>query len=142
MNKIWTISRETSELAVIRENIESILSELKMDPIYKSRMILCIDEAAANIIEHTPITGKHVEGFTIETTIDNSSVTVTIIDNGSKYDPTKEKDVDIKKHIRSGKKGGLGIFIMKSQLDIFEYKYENQCNVLTLGMNLKQDKLN
>ena len=142
MNKIWTISRETSELAVIRENIESILSELKMDSLYKSRMILCIDEAAANIIEHTPITGNPVEGFTIETAIDNSSVTVTIIDNGSKYDPTKEKDVDIKKHIRSGKKGGLGIFIMKSQLDIFEYKYENQCNVLTLGMNLKQDKLN
>ncbi len=139
MKKIWKISRDTSQLAVLRGYFEEFLSQLDMDQICKSRMILCIDEAAANIIEHTSTNNSHepIEEFSIEANTDNTSIIVTITDNGIEYNPTKGKEVDLKKHLHSGKKGGLGVFIMKAHLDIFEYKYENQCNVLTLGMNFK-----
>mgnify|MGYP006446841343 CR=1 FL=1 len=138
LNKSWKMIRKSSELVNLRNFLEEILNDINIDEKRKARMILCTDEAAANIIEHSNVdlNNEDLHEFEIEVFANENQLTVTIYDNGKPFDPTQTEDVDLSEHILSGKKGGLGVYIMKTQLDVFEYKYENDNNILKLGMNL------
>lgn len=135
----WKISRDTAKLADLREKMEGFMKQVKIDDLKKSRMILCADEAAANIVEHmaTSHEGKDLMDFEVEANLDSGMLMVIIRDEGQKYDPTQQKDVNLAEHIRSGKKGGLGVHIMRTQLDVFRYEYVDSQNVLYLGMKIK-----
>jgi anti-sigma regulatory factor (Ser/Thr protein kinase) len=138
MKRSWTINKDSSQLAILRDHLQTFFDKTEIDDTKKTRMVLCVDEAAANIIEHVTVTSKNeeVKDFLVEIELSGSYLKVFITDEGKPYDPTNNKDVDLKEHIGSGNRNGLGVFIMRSHLDLFEYKYENYLNVLTLGMQL------
>ena len=46
------------------------------------------------------------------------------------------KKPDIKKSIKNEKKGGLGIFISRKLMDGFDYKRDNNQNILTIYKKL------
>ena len=62
-----------------------------------------------------------------------------IRDWGIPFNPRKTKKPDIEEIIRKGKKGGLGIFISRKLMDGFDYKRENNQNVLTMYKRIKID---
>ena len=100
------------------------------------RMTLCADEAAANIIEHSKSPEAMPIEFKATAKLESGFIKIIFSDNGIPFNPTKAPLVDIKNHIRSGKKGGLGVHIMRLNLDILEYKRAGDCNLFTLGMKL------
>jgi serine/threonine-protein kinase RsbW len=61
-----------------------------------------------------------------------------IRDWGIPFNPRKSKKPDIEEIIRKGKKGGLGIFISRKLMDGFDYKRENEQNVLTMYKRIKE----
>lgn len=99
-------------------------------------MTLCADEAAANIIEHSSSAAGMPIEFKAIAKVEQGFIKVIFSDNGIPFDPTKAPLVDIQKHIRSGKKGGLGVHIMRLNLDILEYERSGDFNLFTLGMKL------
>jgi anti-sigma regulatory factor (Ser/Thr protein kinase) len=105
-----------------------------MDEKKKMRMTLCVDEAAANIIEHSEPNGDSKPYFKMIAQWKDDFLKVTFSDKGKPFDPTKAPVVDIKKHVRSGNRGGLGVHIMRNSLDLFEYERLEGQNVFTLGM--------
>ncbi len=62
---------------------------------------------------------------------DPLSVTVQFQDNGTPYNPLEKADPDITLSAEERDIGGLGIFIVKKQMDDIEYKFENGKNILT-----------
>ena len=133
--KCWFFPKDASYLKDIRANVESFMAELPLDEKRKMRMVLCVDEAAANIIEHCqPQEGDEDFQFKMATSISGGFLKVIFSDKGKPFDPTKAPLVDIKTHIRSGNKGGLGVHIMRLNLDIFDYQRVNDKNVFTLGI--------
>lgn len=132
-----TFKRDCSQLHILREQVEVYLQKLPMDNKRRMRIVLCVDEAAANIMEH----GEAAEGegeltFWVTLCCQDGFMKVIFIDNGKPFDPTQAPLVDIKTHIRSGNKGGLGVHIMRTNMDIFEYDRKDNKNYFTLGSNL------
>ena len=94
---------------------------------------LCIDEAATNIIKHAY---RDWEGMIkMRVIIKKSSLTVLLIDHGKFFDPSRVKDPDLQRYVKIGKKGGLGIFIMRKLLDEIEYHKTEEGNELRLTKN-------
>jgi serine phosphatase RsbU (regulator of sigma subunit)/anti-sigma regulatory factor (Ser/Thr protein kinase)/tetratricopeptide (TPR) repeat protein len=93
---------------------------------------LAIDEAATNIIRHAYRDGDG-EGFiTIRAIVKKSSLTIALIDQGTYFDPKRVKDPDLKRYIDIGKKGGLGIFIMRKVMDSIDYRRTEEGNELRI----------
>jgi len=91
---------------------------------------LSIDEAATNIIKHAY---RDWEGMIkMRVIIKSSSLTVILIDQGKYFDPSRIQDPDLKRYVDIGKKGGLGIFIMRKLLDEIDYRHTEEGNELRL----------
>jgi len=93
---------------------------------------LAIDEAGTNIMRHAyRDTGG--EGFiTIRAIVKNNSLTICLIDQGKYFDPKHVKDPDLQRYVDIGKKGGLGIFIMRRLMDEIDYRKTEEGNELRL----------
>jgi serine phosphatase RsbU (regulator of sigma subunit)/anti-sigma regulatory factor (Ser/Thr protein kinase)/Tfp pilus assembly protein PilF len=96
---------------------------------------LAIDEAGTNIMRHAyRDTGG--EGFiTIRAIVKNNSLTICLIDQGKYFDPKHVKDPDLQRYVDIGKKGGLGIFIMRRLMDDIDYRKTEEGNELRLTKN-------
>lgn len=91
---------------------------------------LSIDEAATNIIRHAY---RESDGFiTIRATIKKNSLSLSIVDQGMYFDPKRVKDPDLNRYIDIGKKGGLGIFIIRKLMDEIEYNKTEEGNELRI----------
>lgn len=91
---------------------------------------LAIDEAATNIIRHAY---RDWEGFiTLRMVIRNKSVSVSIIDQGHTFDLRQVNDPDLQRYMDIGKKGGLGIFIIRRVMDDIDYRKTEEGNELRL----------
>ncbi|MBN2411607.1 SpoIIE family protein phosphatase [candidate division KSB1 bacterium] len=109
---------------------------------YSERIInafkLSIDEAATNIIKHAY---RDWEGdIVIRSLIKKNSLTFILIDKGKYFDPRQVKDPDLKKYVDIGKKGGLGIFMMRRLLDRIDYRKTENGNELWLTKNRDESK--
>jgi len=94
---------------------------------------LAIDEAATNIIRHAY---RDWDGFIIlRMIIRNRTVTVSMIDQGHAFDPRSVKDPDLGRYVEIGKKGGLGIFIIRRVIDDIDYRKTTEGNELRLTKN-------
>ncbi|NOZ60123.1 MAG: SpoIIE family protein phosphatase [Calditrichaeota bacterium] len=91
---------------------------------------LSIDEAATNIIKHAY---RDWEGnIKMRVIIKKNSMTVLLIDQGKFFDPSRVKDPDLKRYVDIGKKGGLGIFIIRKLIDEIDYRHTEEGNELRL----------
>ncbi len=91
---------------------------------------LSIDEAATNIIKHAY---RDWEGdITIRAIVKKDSMTIVLIDKGKYFDPRQVNDPDLKRYVDIGKRGGLGIFIMRRLLDHIDYRKSEEGNELWL----------
>jgi len=89
---------------------------------------LSIDEAATNIIKHAY---RDWPGqITIRAIVKANSLTIVLIDQGKYFDPRQVSDPDLKRYVEIGKKGGLGIFIMRRLLDQIDYRKTEEGNEL------------
>ena len=91
---------------------------------------LSIDEAATNIIKHAY---RDWDGdITIRAIIKKNSLTIILLDQGKFFDPRQVSDPDLKRYVDIGKKGGLGIFIMRRLLNSIDYRKTEEGNELRL----------
>lgn len=91
---------------------------------------LCVDEAATNIIKHAY---RDEEGMiTLRVIIKKNSMTVALIDQGKYFDPHQVADPDLQRYVAIGKKGGLGIHIMRKLIDEIDYHRTEEGNELRM----------
>lgn len=67
---------------------------------------------------------------------DHSQITVQFIDCGIPYNPLKNEDPDILSKTEEKEIGGLGIFLIKKNVDHMAYEYRDKKNILTLQKKL------
>lgn len=91
---------------------------------------LAIDEASTNIIRHAYRDKKGM--ITVRFIIRRSTVTVCIIDQGRFFDLKNVDAPDLKRYVAIGKKGGLGIFMIRKLVDEVDYRRTEEGNELRL----------
>jgi anti-sigma regulatory factor (Ser/Thr protein kinase) len=64
-------------------------------------------------------------------------ITIQFVDDGKPFNPLEKENPDITLNADERGIGGLGIFIVKSQMDYVDYEYKDGRNILTLRKNLE-----
>jgi len=86
----------------------------------RHRVILAVDEAVANVIEHG-YRGRVVGDIKVRLAFSPHQLTVKIWDWGCSFDLRRYPEVDIDGHVALGKRKGLGIQIIRKVMDEIYY---------------------
>ena len=97
------------------------------------KITLSIEELFTNIIKYAYL--SEPGDITIRMEVGNC-VTVEIVDNGRPYNPLERDDPDITADLEERQPGGLGIFMVKKFMDEFEYRNENNKNIVVIKKRL------
>ena len=132
---------KTYELDIMAENenlseVQSFLGEClaKVDCPAKAQrqMELAAEEIFVNIANYAYAPEKGRAVVRVEVSDDPVTVTLTFIDQGVPYDPSKRKEPDVTLPAEERDIGGLGIFLTKKTMDDVSYEYKDGQNILTL----------
>ena len=108
----------SENLDIIRKFISGIAANMGFseDDIYQIE--LAVDEACSNVIKHAypdNETNEKVLNITVREKPDR--LEITIADRGHGFDPNCLETPDMEKYLKSGKRGGLGIHLIKTLMD-------------------------
>lgn len=119
------------------EIIEFIMSapEIPDDPAAEFKIRLSVEEVVENVVRYAYEDGAGSLEACVsraEADADCVSLTITITDKGVPFNPLEKEDPDITLSAEERNIGGLGIFLCKQMMDDVQYRYENECNILTM----------
>jgi len=137
------VPAQMHHLREIRDFITFIGKKYKFDDKITNSFKLVVDEACTNIVRHGYRDIKDGK-ITIRAIIRRLSLTIVLIDQGKSFDPRQVKNPNLDEYVEIGKKGGLGIFMMRKLMDDIQYHITSHGNELRLTKtreSVEQSKL-
>ena len=127
-----TIDATVDNLTAVTEFITSSLEEKDCSMKIIMQMELVIEELFVNVASYAyrPNIGPVTIGRKFEDA--PPSVTVTFTDGGTPFDPLEKEDPDTNADIEERQIGGLGIFLVKKNVDDIFYERKDGKNILTI----------
>jgi len=115
------IESRTERLIAVREFVSEAAHEFGFTDEDVSKIALAVDEACTNVIKHAY---KFDPTKTIQVVVrtDNGVFEIAIRDTGTQFNPAQVRRPDMKEYLSHYRKGGLGVFLMKSLMDKVEYE--------------------
>jgi len=132
--KAFKIPGDTRYLIEVRNFVRSVIDESSFPLDDANRIVLAVDEAVANVMEHA----YEKQGDTnleVDIIISASAneFNITIKDIGKDFSPDSVMEVDIKEHVKAGKRNGLGLFLIRKIMDEVSYRFDpDEGNMLTM----------
>ena len=123
------------ELLTIKDFVQRVCDSAGCSSKETSSIKLALDEACSNIIRHA-YQGKNIGKITLEIGISLADMKIKIIDYGKPFDFSGIKDPDLNHYVDIGKKGGLGIWLIKKVMNRVNYRAYPDRNELTLYRRL------
>lgn len=119
------------------EIVEYIMSspDLPDDEGILFKIRLSVEEVVENVVSYAYENGAGYLEVCVEKSEANM-LTIQLKDEGKPFDPLAMPDPDITLSAEDRKIGGLGIFLCKQMMDNVTYRFENNCNILTLQKQL------
>ena len=136
MNNHIRVNCTKKNLKQIRGFVTQYLEQLALSDVLMNQIVLAVDEICANLIIHA----NHEDPtkfIDLTITSPKNAVQFEIKDNGLAFKSTDYKDPDITEHIRIGKKGGVGIALVKRIMDKVEFTTQNGSNACLLYKKIK-----
>jgi len=133
-----TVSSEKTQLATVLNFIEENLNHYNPSPKFIMQLELSIEEIFINIIEYAYKNNSN-QKITISYNSKENPLRaiVTFLDEGPPYNPLKNQDPDTSLSLEERDIGGLGLFLVKKNVDYIDYEYENEKNILTIEKNFE-----
>jgi len=137
MQKSIVLPNDTQEVPRLNAFVEEICQAVGFDEIVTMQVTVAVEEAVVNVMKYAYPTGQR-GNVTIEAATNDTRLKFTIIDNGMPFDPTVQAEVDTTLSANQRNIGGLGIHIMRQNMDSINYERMDNLNVLTLRKKLKK----
>lgn len=125
-----TIDATVENLPNVIDFITSSLEEKNCSMKMIMQMELAIEEIFVNVASYAY--SQNVGQVTICKDFEPQAVTVTFIDSGVAYNPLEHEDPDTNAGIDERDIGGLGIFLVKKNVDDIFYERKDGQNILTV----------
>ncbi|MGE4318605.1 MAG: ATP-binding protein [Deferribacterales bacterium] len=120
----------TDNLADILNKTEIYAEKAGLSQEQSLNLLLLTEELAANVINYAYESKDG--GLEIETSADDFSVRLTVMDSGKEFNPLLIPDPDTAAPLQERKIGGLGIFLVKQFADSISYRREDGMNITSL----------
>jgi anti-anti-sigma factor len=127
-----TIAAEEGQLGRVRDFIVNVCEEAGFSPREVSNTKLAVDEACTNIIKHAYEGRRESGDITVVAEIESGRIKVHLKDRGKNFDFSAVKDPDLDQYVETGRKGGLGVFLINRLMDGVEYRATGAGNELIL----------
>lgn len=136
MNEL-TIAATVENIDVVTDFVNEQLETVDCPMKVQMQIDIAIDELFGNIAKYAykPEVGQAT--VRVEMTEDELAVIITFIDNGVPFDPLKKKDPDITLSAQEREIGGLGIYMVKQNMDDVSYEYKDGQNILSIKKKIK-----
>ena len=97
---------------------------------------LAVEEIFINIVSYAYHPELGTAKIRCEICEDPLRVIIEFQDHGKQFDPLEREEIDTSTDALMEREGGLGIFLVKKNMDAVEYRYEDGKNILTISKNL------
>lgn len=131
MQKSIVLTNDTQEVPQLNAFVEDICKTVGFDQAVTMQITVAVEEAVVNVMKYAYPPGHH-GNVTVEASLNDVRLKFTIIDSGKPFDPTVQAEVDTTLSAQERRIGGLGIHIMRQNMDSINYERMNNLNVLTL----------
>jgi serine phosphatase RsbU (regulator of sigma subunit)/anti-sigma regulatory factor (Ser/Thr protein kinase)/transposase len=125
------------ELLAVKDFVQRVCDAAGCNSKETSNIKLAIDEACSNIIRHA-YQGKSDGKIVLEMGISIIDLKIKITDYGKSFKFKNIKDPDLNHYVDIGKKGGLGIWLIKKVMTRVSYKAYPDHNELVLYRRLSK----
>ena len=119
-SKTISIESKTERLISVREFVSDAAREFGFDDEEVSKIALAVDEACTNIIKHA-YKFDPTKKITVTVKPGTRALEIAITDNGKQFNPADLQAPDMKEYLSHYRRGGLGVYLMKSLMDKVEY---------------------
>ncbi|HXV14576.1 MAG TPA: anti-sigma factor antagonist [Candidatus Krumholzibacteria bacterium] len=127
-----TVLAQEGQLGRVRDFVVAVCEDAGFSPREIANTKLAVDEACTNIIKHA-YEGKTETGdIGVVADIEAGRVRIHLRDRGKHFDFASVKDPDLDQYVETGKKGGLGVFLINRLMDGVEYRTTEVGNELVL----------
>lgn len=136
MNNFIRVNCTKKNLKPIRDFVTGYLHSLSLSDIVMNQIVLAVDEICANLIIHA----NHEDPSKfISLTIDllKGMIRFEISDDGLAFNSSAYKEPDIAEHVKKGRKGGVGMALVKNIMDKVEFRSSGGRNTCLLYKMIK-----
>ncbi|MCR5522804.1 MAG: ATP-binding protein [Clostridia bacterium] len=132
--KTLVVDAKKESLDTVIDFLDEYLDSKNCDMKKKIQIQLSLEEIFINVANYA------YEGETgkakITLNCENETVSISVYDKGKEYNPLNIPDPDTTLSAEEREIGGLGIFLVRKNMDEVNYKYENSENVFTMKKKL------
>jgi len=115
------IPSQSDNLAIIRDVVAKVASQVGFDADDASKIELAVDEACTNVIKHAYANNSN-QMIEVSIKVDQKKLIIIVADKGKGFNPDKIKLPDLNESIKVGRKGGLGLCLIKTLMDKVEFE--------------------
>ena len=131
-----TVDAMIENMDTVTAFVDDFLDEIACPMKSKIQINIVIDEIFGNICHYAYKDSVGAVTVSVESGNTPKAVFLTFIDNGVPYNPLETEDPDITLSSEERKIGGLGIYLVKKNMDEMKYEYVNQQNRLWMEKRL------
>ena len=131
-----TVDATIENMDTVTAFVDDFLDEIACPMKSKIQINIVIDEIFGNICHYAYKDSVGTVTVRVESGNTPKAVFLTFTDNGIPYNPLETEDPDITLSSEERKIGGLGIYLVKKNMDEMKYEYLNQQNRLWMEKRL------
>ncbi|MFH1700079.1 MAG: SpoIIE family protein phosphatase [Candidatus Zixiibacteriota bacterium] len=110
---------QENQLAGLRKTVEEICLQANLSSKDINNIALAIEEGATNIIRHAYMFSEGE--IRLKVGVFKHSIVFSLFDNGKSFQPPDKSKLDLKKMAATGRKGGLGFYLLNKVMDRVDY---------------------
>jgi serine phosphatase RsbU (regulator of sigma subunit)/anti-sigma regulatory factor (Ser/Thr protein kinase) len=118
----------------IRQFVQSALLATPLGKKAVAGLLLAVEEAVTNTIRHGYLFGPGRIRLRLRTT--RKAVTITLSDNGRAYEVDWDEHPDAQKLAETGRRGGLGLLLIRKVTDAVDFRRVGDENILVLTKSI------
>ena len=131
-----TVDAMIENMNTVTAFVDDFLDQIACPMKSRIQINIVIDEIFGNICHYAYKDSVGAVTVRVESGNTPKAVFLTFTDNGIPYNPLDKEDPDITLSSEERKIGGLGIYLVKKNMDEMKYEYVNQQNRLWMEKRL------
>lgn len=139
MMRIISIPSDKGRLYEVQDFVRDCMRGSGANQFAQAQVELVVEEVFVNIADHA-YDGRADGEVRVCCSMDNLNhvLLIAFADRGDRFDPLEHRDPDVSKGPRGRPPGGLGIFLVKRNVDLVRYRRVRGWNVLAMLKRIPQ----
>ena len=130
------IDAKVENLDAVNAFVGEVLDPLDCSMKHRMQIDLVVEELFVNIASYAYGDGQGKATVRGRVQVSPPMVELVFIDEGTPYNPLEREDPDTSLPVEERGVGGLGIFLVKKNVDYIAYEHRDGKNILTIRKNL------